>query len=279
MKDDSLKTKYPIMLVHGMGYRDYSLIPYWGRIPSVLEKGGASVYYGHQDSHGSVYHNAIQLRRSLLNILKETGADKINIIAHSKGGIDARRMIVIPGIDEHIASLTTVSTPHRGSKTVDLLFKYFKPAVNSICALSDLWFSFLGDELPNSKRAYYSLSKTFSKGFNEKILNSPKVYYQSYACQMRNAFSDPLLMIPFTFVKHIDGECDGLVAVKSARWGEFKGVVSSPGIRGVSHCDEIDLRRSKIFFGSRKSDENFLTVDDITKLYIHIVSDLVKKGF
>ena len=29
--------KYPILLVHGMGFRDDNIINYWGRIPKVFE--------------------------------------------------------------------------------------------------------------------------------------------------------------------------------------------------------------------------------------------------
>lgn len=32
--------KYPILLVHGMGFRDDRKIGYWGRIPDVLKNNG-----------------------------------------------------------------------------------------------------------------------------------------------------------------------------------------------------------------------------------------------
>ena len=75
-------TKYPILLVHGMGYRDHKHLGYWGRIPKVLEDHGAKVYFSGQDSNGSLESNACQVRDKLENVLKETGAEKVNIIAH-----------------------------------------------------------------------------------------------------------------------------------------------------------------------------------------------------
>ena len=39
-------TKYPILLVHGVCFRDFKHLNYWGRIPKELEKNGATVYYG-----------------------------------------------------------------------------------------------------------------------------------------------------------------------------------------------------------------------------------------
>ena len=84
------KLKYPVLLVHGMGFKDYKLVNYWGRIPEALEKNGAEVYYGRQDSNGSIESNAEQLKISLDVALEKSGAEKVNIIAHSKGGLEAR---------------------------------------------------------------------------------------------------------------------------------------------------------------------------------------------
>ena len=49
--------KYPILLVHGMGFRDNKLIGYWGRIPKALEEVGCKVYFGCQDSNADVETN------------------------------------------------------------------------------------------------------------------------------------------------------------------------------------------------------------------------------
>lgn len=53
----SCKTRYPILLVHGMGFRD-GKICYWGRIPKVLEKHGAELYFGGQEANASIERNA-----------------------------------------------------------------------------------------------------------------------------------------------------------------------------------------------------------------------------
>ena len=39
-------TKYPLLLVHGVGFRDFHYFNYWGRIPRALKKNGARVFYG-----------------------------------------------------------------------------------------------------------------------------------------------------------------------------------------------------------------------------------------
>ena len=78
--------KYPLLMVHGMGFRDRKHLCYWGRVPKRLESLGAEVFFGHQDSVGSVESNADIIAKSLDEILAKTGAEKVNILAHSKGG-------------------------------------------------------------------------------------------------------------------------------------------------------------------------------------------------
>ena len=43
---DCCKTRYPIILVHGMNCRDERPIFYWGRIPDTLRERGARVWLG-----------------------------------------------------------------------------------------------------------------------------------------------------------------------------------------------------------------------------------------
>ena len=49
MNDQSCRTRYPILLIHGTGFRDWKGIGYWGRIPKILQEHGAQVYFGGQD--------------------------------------------------------------------------------------------------------------------------------------------------------------------------------------------------------------------------------------
>ena len=92
------RLKYPLLMVHGMGFRDNRVIGYWGRIPKALEKCGAEVFFGGQDSNGSIEGNAAQLKKTIEAVLRQTGAEKVNIIAHSKGGLEARYLISTMGM-------------------------------------------------------------------------------------------------------------------------------------------------------------------------------------
>ena len=259
-------TKYPIVLVHGVGFRHRKFPNYWGRIPQQLQKNGAAVFYTNQDAWGSLEHNAKIIKKDIKYILTQSNAEKVNIIAHSNGGIEVRYMIHKLRMESYIASLTTVCTCHHGSKTVDRLLRLPNWILKSSAVLVNLYFKILGDEKPDFHTTCKQLSTTFCKDFNDKIKDSQNVIYQSYAAKMKNALSDLLFLIPHIIVKHIDGDNDGLVPIDSAKWGQFKGVIEGKTYRGVSHSDVVDLRRhtSKSF--------------DICQVYIDIVMGLKRSN-
>lgn len=76
MEYDNCHTRYPIVLIHGTGFRDWRGLRYWGRIPETLEKHGAKVFFGNQDGWATVEKNAAALKERVEEILAETGSEK-----------------------------------------------------------------------------------------------------------------------------------------------------------------------------------------------------------
>jgi len=260
--------------MHGVGFRDRKHFNYWGRIPAALEEAGATVHYGHQDSWGSIEYNAAVVKQNLEKILEETQCEKVNIIAHSKGGLEARYMISNLGMADKIASLTTFSTPHRGLKSVDIVLKIPKWMYHAISIFAN-WFSrMLGDEQPDFFRVNHQFSTYHMKEFNLNNPDSPKVYYQSYASVMKNPYSDILFFWTHLAVSLFEGKNDGLVTVDSAKWGDFQGILQGNTFRGISHGDVIDIRRMNF---SKKKDKD--GVSDIRTVYIGLVHQLKQRGF
>jgi len=260
-------TRYPLLLVHGVGFRDFHYFNYWGRIPRELVLNGAKVYYGHQEAWGTVEDNARILQEKISEIKKETGCRKVNIIAHSKGGLDSRYLISGLHREGDVASLTTINTPHRGSALVDFLKRLPDGVYRMVCHWIDGYFRHLGDVKPDAYRASYQLSMAYCKGFNEKYPDREGVYYQSYASLMKSGFSSKLLCIPYWVLKKLDAPNDGLVTVESARWGHFRGVVTNRRLRGISHGDMIDL--------TREDYEGF----DVKEFYVGVAAELKERGF
>ena len=77
---DFAPTKYPIVLVHGVCVRDGRHS--WGRIAKKLNEVGFTVYKSGQDAMGIVTDNAETVKKTVLKVLAETGAEKVNLIAH-----------------------------------------------------------------------------------------------------------------------------------------------------------------------------------------------------
>ncbi len=42
--DERCRTRYPLLLVHGLGFHDHARLNYWGRIPEKLREHGAEVF-------------------------------------------------------------------------------------------------------------------------------------------------------------------------------------------------------------------------------------------
>lgn len=268
----SCASKYPILLLHGAGFRDLRLPVYWGRIPGELIRRGAVVRHGEQDCWASTEENAVFLKRRVLELLAETKSEKLNIIGHSKGGLEARMLASGLGMAERIASVITVATPHRGSKTVDALLRapelFFKLAALGV----NSWIRLIGDRRPD----FIAVCRGFSTGamaeFNRENPDAPGVYYRSFACAMSGPLSDFNLAAANAIINSIEGENDGLVSVESALWGENRTILRSPVRRGVSHLDAIDFRRAP-FCGKRDGG-----VCDIIDLYVDIAKDLKARG-
>lgn len=261
------RTKYPLLLVHGVGFRDYRYFNYWGRIPRELVKNGAKVYYGHQEAWGTVENNAAFLQREIMEICRETGAEKVNIIAHSKGGLDCRYLISGLCMAPYVATLTTINTPHGGSAIVDFLMGLPEGVYRFICRRIDGYFKTFGDLNPNTYVASRQLSCACCREFNKKYADAPGVYYQSYASLMKSGFSSKLLCIPYWLLKALDGPNDGLVTEESARWTNFRGTIKNHRLRGVSHGDMIDL--------TREDYQGF----EVLEFYVRLVEELAEMGF
>lgn len=269
--DACCKTRYPILLLHGAGFRDLKRPLYWGRIPGALEAHGAALYYGQQDGWGKVTENARFLKRRLLDILAETGAEKVNIIAHSKGGLEARVLASGLGMGDKIASITTVGTPHRGSRVIDRLLEAPRPLFSLAALAVNNWIRLAGDKKPDFLAVCQGFSTAAMAAFNRENPNQPQVFYQSYACVMAAPWSDINLGTANLVIQWLEGDNDGLVSVSSAQWGAVSHVLQGPGRRGISHLDEVDFRRRPF----KKQGKGIL---DICDVYVEMVQDLKARG-
>jgi len=123
---DYTKTKYPIVLAHGLFGFDtlFGVLDYWYQIPNTLKDGGAKVFVTQVSAVNSSQVRGEQLLAQVQQIVAVTGASKVNLIGHSQGGIDARYVAAVR--PDLVASVTTVGSPHKGADLADFLVANFE---------------------------------------------------------------------------------------------------------------------------------------------------------
>ncbi len=265
--DGVCKTKYPVLLVHGFFFRDWPLFNYWGRIPKELEVNGATVYYGNHQSARPVPDSAMELARRIRGIIEETGCERVNVIAHSKGGVDMRYALEHLGIAPLVASLTTVSTPHRGCIFAERLLEKIPDDIQRrVAGAYNRALRLLGDTDPDFLAAARDLTAAVC---TERDAYPPPegVYIRSVGSHQKKArYGRFPLNLSYHLVRHYDGPNDGMVALSSFAWGDEYILLEPKGKRGISHCDMIDLNRENI--------KGF----DVREFYVGLVSELKKRG-
>ena len=260
-------TKYPVLMVHGFFFRDSKILNYWGRIPGELEKNGANIFYGEHQSAAPIPESAAEIAERVQDILRKTGAEKVNIIAHSKGGLDCRYAMAELGMAPYVASLTTVNTPHRGCLYADRLLERISSNIQGKVALAyNSLFRRLGDHNPDFLAAARDLTATGCQRF-ENMPPPEGVYCQSVGSVLERAWRGTFPMnTTYWYVRRFDGPNDGLVAESAFAWGEKYTLVTTKSHRGISHTDMMDLNRENL--------PDF----DVREFYVQLVADLKNRG-
>lgn len=263
-----LGAPYPILLAHGFfGFDTLAGIddvPYWYGVPEHLESLGHTVCVGVVDPFNDSTERGMQLLDDALACAAATGHAKVNILAHSQGGLDAR--VVAHLRPDLVASVTTVATPHYGTPIADIAVGLSPNPASA--ALIDWLTQTLGaplwDEVGNETSLYEALWQMSQPGifeFNSTYTDAPGVLYTSVTgrtglhaggeeCEptspppplLIGAFegtldtTDALFLVPEAILS--DGifsqaPNDALVRVEDARWGEFLGCVPA------DHLDEV----------------------------------------
>ena len=268
-ENEICRTKYPILMVHGVFFRDYRYINYWGRIPRELQRNGATVYYGCQQSAAAVEESGKELAERIRRIVEESGCEKVNIIAHSKGGLDSRAAIAHQGMGPCVATLTTINTPHRGCIFAEyLLGKVPQAARRKIADTYNATLRRLGDKDPDFLAAVTDLTASACEKRNAVTPDDPGVVYESVMSYCRRAGHGKFpLNVTHPIVRHFDGKNDGLVSVDSAKWGSRFTLLEPSGKRGISHGDVVDLNRENI--------PGF----DVREFYVELAADLKRRGY
>jgi triacylglycerol lipase len=133
---------------------------------------------------------------------------RVNVIAHSMGGLDARYAISKLGLADRVASLVTIGTPHFGTPLADVGAGLVPGTVSrALARLVDV-------------RALHDLTTDALDRFNRDVPDAPGVAYCSVVARSTLAKTNPLLWPSHTFLTARAGANDGLVPAASQGWGK-----------------------------------------------------------
>lgn len=117
--EDYAKTKYPIVMVPGAFSFDNALgiVDYWYGITDELRDNGAEVYVVNLSSSGAHEVRGEELLADIAEIRAISGADKVNLFAHSQGATASRYVSAIR--PEWIASVSCSHCMNEGTHFAD----------------------------------------------------------------------------------------------------------------------------------------------------------------
>ncbi|MCL2136985.1 MAG: hypothetical protein FWH40_05640 [Coriobacteriia bacterium] len=277
-------TRWPILLVHGVASRRAERFAYWGRIPETLEQYGARVYVSTQDAWGRYESNAKQLRAEILQILKTEHVEKVNLIAHSKGGLDSRVLATLPDMHNRIASISTLSSPHLGIKSLNWIALTPELVKRVMTTPLDVFFILSGDSNPAFLYVLDDLSERTMQEFNEHYPLPDDVYFQSFSAIKRKISDSGAFALSSSILQVVEGDNDGVVPAWSSDFGNYQGVLNAEGEMGLSHI-EITNRSFIVFlallFGIPYDRQDSISRDgfDVLAWWVEMVAELKQMGF
>lgn len=252
--------KYPVLLCHGYGaitalskpspLYDAAMMM---RTHNVLAFAPNIVPYAQIETRAESWGILI---RQLLNELQ---CPKLNIVAHSMGGLDIRYAISKLNTASAIESLTTVSTPHHGTSLAELVLGAPQTIRNKIAGFLDWMGDYVYPDTKNDSTASVrQLTREYvTSQFNPSVPDVDEVSYYSYSAAVGKGTDEPIQVLARyqnNYIHQAEGLNDGMVSVQSAKWGTHIKTGN------ISHLEQL----------------NFSTRDDRKPLFKAFWLDVIK---
>lgn len=220
---------FPIVLAHGVArfdilrqlvHDELNLPPnpleeefqYFKNVRTFLNQNGFSqVSNTNVEFAGSLEARAADLKSHVERVLAETGAEKVHIIAHSMGGLDARLMIVDLGMADSVASLTTIGSPHLGTVLANRVLGFG----------GKLLIKIVRDAVRLDLDGFHDLTTAACDAFNRRARDAEAandVFYQVYSSYEEGDKMFLPLFGSWALIRSVEGRNDGLVPVRSQMW-------------------------------------------------------------
>jgi triacylglycerol lipase len=260
--------RYPFVLFHG----NAATPTHWGMlgIQEALERDGhvveeSTAPIASTEVRAEIVAKAVDAAMAGCRASRRCDGSKVNIIAHSQGGLDARLVASMPRFAGKIASISLIATPNRGTSVADVLLRATTEGIRDVASEAvDFWArSFVPPGYPEADGTgvWRSLSTKGAAELNAKTPDRKDIFYQSWAgisypfahrsdeaartaraaCEGkilehpgRHDWLDKTMLGGYPILAGASHEPnDGLVTVHSAKWGQFNGCIPT------DHKDEV----------------------------------------
>jgi triacylglycerol lipase len=211
--------RYPVVLAHGLlGFDEIRVgrtrHDYFRGVPARLEDEGAVVHRPRVAKAAAIAARAGELAA----FIEELPARRVNVVAHSMGGLDARYAVARLGLERKIASLTTIGTPHLGTPLADF---------GANLAERPLLVHAL-ERIGLDVEAIQDLTIARMESFNRAVPDAPGVAYASVVgIAPSRGEVNPLLLPTYLWLGERAGPSDGVVPADSQRWGEVLRTIAA----------------------------------------------------
>jgi triacylglycerol lipase len=249
----------PLVLHHGFMGLQLRAGPlnwsYFRGIDRALLDEGYPVITSRVHPTAGIERRARQLKEIVLRQLGilDKSKERVIVIGHSMGGLDARYMITRLGMADRVQALLTVTTPHRGSPYADWCLRHLGERLGGIRLVK-----FLGLDM----QSVADLTTKSMRRFNEEVPDHPDVRYFSVSAARPWYLVPPFAMHAYKVIHDAEGENDGLVSVRSAKWGEHLSTWPADHFHTINKRLVIELRNP---------------TGDITPYYVRALAELSAK--
>jgi pimeloyl-ACP methyl ester carboxylesterase len=210
----------PVLLIHGYA-SDASVWETWEqllrndnitfRAVTFADDPGTTLV--NEDKCGTAVDHASELNQIVEDFKSDTGSEKINIVAHSKGGLDARVYLANNLLNDDVANLIMIGTPNAGSPLADR----FSDSDRCKPAVFDLMTTAPATRVAkNQNTMYYTIAGDWVSNW---IYWPPLLTYIDTNCPPSDFLSFELFGR-----NEIQGPDDGIVPVLNVNPGYFKSL-------------------------------------------------------
>src|SRR5690625_2173951 len=178
-----VRLKYPVLLCHGYG-AIASLVkpsPLYD-VAMLLRSHNVAAFSPNIVPYAKIETRARGWMHSIHEVTGKRQYEKVNIIAHSVGGLDIRYALSELDIAGKVESFTTVSTPHHGTSIAELTLNTPDPIRDKLAE----FLNWMGDRVyPQTKSdtvgsAVQLTRRYITEEFNPRITDVTDITYSSY---------------------------------------------------------------------------------------------------